>query len=961
MPKPGRRTNTPSDEMARFTDREDQQSLFQRHLSSTQEPPVLMFYGVGGAGKTLLLKKLRTQVPANIPSAYLDFDVAAGGKRFGLDPATALQSIQQQLAAPAPRFDLALAMFRHNQGGTAEPGLWIDIAAELVGSVVPGAGTVLKRLSKTALTHLRGTALEKLLASTDGSKLAIELSSKTDQEIGKELLYYLVADLRESLPVHLQRAVTCVIFLDTFEAVGAGFQNEEHKRLQEEWIQDLAAEFDFALTVIAGQNRLAWDEADPGWASHLDQHLVGGLSEEDARHFLVQCDIGSTDLQDCILSTSRESTGGYHCFSLGLCSDIVINERSAGREPEAESLRFNPQDWDKLARRFLKSLASDGERTWIERLALTPRFDEAAARWAHSSGHSSDQDAAWKNLHGYSFVERVSGSEWFSIRAEMRTALKNQPSAQERVRKDHQRWRDYWSSCSEAVTDDAAGLAWYHSYYLDPLGAVKAWSELAEKARTSVPARMREHSRALGWLEPLLLLESIPRTHADANTVWHWGKELSKSSLNRGANLQKAIACYDAALRVYTEQEFPPDWAVVQNNLGIAWSSLPTGDRTANLKQAIACYEAALRVYSEEEFPQKWAKLQNNLGHVWGNIPTGDRAANLKQAIAYCEAALRVFTEQEYPQDWAEASGHLGIAWSSLPTGDRAANLKQAIACYEAALRVYSEEEFPQKWAILQNILGNAWGNMPTGDRAANLKQAIAYYEAALRVFTEQEYPQNWAYAQSGIGHTWSHQPTSDRTVNLQTAIAFYDASIRVFTEQEFPRNWASVQNDLGMAWSSLPTGDSTENIRKAIAYYEAALRIFTELESPQGWAIAQENLGIAWSSLPTGDRAANLKKAIACYEAALRVLTEQGFPRDWAHTQYRFGLVWGDLPTGDKEANLAKAIACYEAALRVFTEQEFPHEWAIVQKRLDNSQAYLATVGEDLCKGHRQPGGSEV
>jgi tetratricopeptide (TPR) repeat protein len=112
---------------------------------------------------------------------------------------------------------------------------------------------------------------------------------------------------------------------------------------------------------------------------------------------------------------------------------------------------------------------------------------------------------------------------------------------------------------------------------------------------------------------------------------------------------------------------------------------------------------------------------------------------------------------------------------------------------------------------------------------------------------------------------------------------------------------------------------------------------------------------------LPTGDRAANLKKAIACYEAALRVLTEQGFPRDWAHTQYRFGLVWGDLPTGDKEANLAKAIACYEAALRVFTEQEFPHEWAIVQKRLGNSQAYLATVGEDLCKGHRQPGGSEV
>jgi ABC-type multidrug transport system ATPase subunit len=84
MPKPGRRTSMPSDELARFTDREDQQSVFRRHLFSVQEPPVLMFYGLGGAGKTWLLKTLRTQVPVDIPSAYLDFDVAAGGKRFGL-------------------------------------------------------------------------------------------------------------------------------------------------------------------------------------------------------------------------------------------------------------------------------------------------------------------------------------------------------------------------------------------------------------------------------------------------------------------------------------------------------------------------------------------------------------------------------------------------------------------------------------------------------------------------------------------------------------------------------------------------------------------------------------------------------------------------------------------------------------------------------------------------------------
>ena len=825
MPKPGSRTHTPSDEMARFTDREGQQATFQRHLHSVNEPQVLVFYGVGGTGKTWLLKKLQEQVPDGIPWAYLNFDVSDFGKRYVDDPVAAFQSIKQQLSVPTPRFDLALAILHKKQGHLTESGSavpWLDVGSELVSGMLPGAGPILKMLSKSALSRLEGSQLEKLLASVTGKNMVIELRKMTDQEIHHELLKYLSEDLTVSLPPHLNRAVTCVIFLDTFEAVGAGFQNIEHKRSNEEWIQNLTAQCPFALVVIAGQNRLSWDE-DPDWAEHLDQHLVGGLSKEDARQFLKRCDITSASLQDCILSTSKESTGGYHCFSLGLCSDIVANERNAGREPEAESLRFNPQDWDKLARRFLKSLASDSERTWIENLALTPRFDEAAARWAYCSERSAAQTAAWKNLHGYSFVERLPGSDWSSIRAEMRTALRNQPSAQERVREDHQRWRDYWSIRSKSAVDVAASLAWYHSYSLDPSEAMNAWQKLAENARISVPARMREHYGLLQWLEPLGLFEGHQYTEIEAKVLRQWGNEQLDASLNRGTSLQKAIACYESALRIYTEQKFPQYWAGIQNNLGKAWGGLTTGDRTANLGKAIACCESALRIYTEQKFPRYWARIQNNLGGAWSGLSTGDRTANLKCAIDCYESAVRILTEQEFPQDWARVHSNLGGAWGDLPTGDRTANLKCAIDCCEAALRVYTEQEFPQDWARIQNSLGSAWRRLPTGDRAANLAKAIACYEAALHVYTEQD----------------------------------------------FPQKWAMVQNNLG--------------------------------------------------------------------------------------------IMWGDLPTGDKEANLAKAIACYEAALRVFTEQEFPHEWAIVQKRLGNSQAYLATVGEDLCKGHRQPGGSEV
>jgi tetratricopeptide (TPR) repeat protein len=945
MPKPGRRTTTTSDEMARFTDREDQQSLFQRHLFSSQEPPVLMFYGLGGAGKTWLLKRLRNQVPADIPSAYLDFDVAAKGGRFVSDPSTALQSIQQQLASPAPRFDLALATMRHKQGGAAEHGLWIDVAAELVGSFVPGGGPLLKRLSSHALSRLKGTPLEKLLASSDGSKLAIELRSKTEQEIGNELLYYLATDLRESLPVHLNRAVTCVIFLDTFEAVGAGFQNEEHKRLQGKWIQDLAAEFNFALTVIAGQNRLAWDEADPDWASHLDQHLVGGLSEEDARSFLAKCDINATDLQNSILATSKESTGGYHCFSLGLCADIVANERKTGEEPAAETLHFNPQEWEQLARRFLKSLASDAERRWIERLALTSRFDEAAARWAYSSERSASQDAAWEGLHDYSFVERISGSQWSSIRAEMRAALKNQPSAQERVMQDHQLWKDYWSGRSKAVADEAAGLAWYHSYCLDPSVAMDFWNELTKSARKTIPARMGEHFSLLQWIEPLRLWDAPPASEAEARTLYNLGLELSYSNWNVSSSQLKAIACYEAALRVYTEQELPQDWAMTQNDLGLVWSELPTGDRAANLGEAIACYEAALRVRTEHELPQKWAGAQSNLGNAWGDLPTGNRTANIEKAIDYYEASLRIWTEQQFPQDWASAQFNLGIVWHELPTGDRTANLEVAIRFYEAALRVQTEQSHPQDWAKTQLGLGGAWSDLPTGDLSDNLSKAVASYEAALRVFTLQEFPREWAEIQNNIGVGWSQLPTGDYNADLEKAIKFYEASLLVYTEQEYPQDWANTQSNLGSAWSGLSTGDLKSNLEKAIGFLGAALRVYTGQRFPLNWARTQVSLGVAWGRMLVGDRAANLGKALAFFEAALHVCAELEFPEDWARIQSYLGVTWQLMPRGDRFQNLENAVGHYEAALRVRTEQEFPREHQETAENLSSARAALADL----------------
>jgi tetratricopeptide (TPR) repeat protein len=898
MTKPGRREHTPSDEIARFTDREDQRDLFHRYLNSPTEPPVLMFYGVGGAGKTWLLKKLRQEMPAGVPAAYLDFDPQTGGQRFVMDPAAALYEIRQQLGRDAPRFDLAFAMLRHKQGAAEEPGLRgigvlglaMDIVTELTqpAKLIPGANLVLSRLRPKLLAQIKGSSFERFLARGEADQFVLELRARTSQEIGGDLLQYLADDLREGLTPDLGRAVCAVLFFDTFEAVGSELTNSDHRRSREKSIGDVAANFDFALTVMAGQNRLDWEEAEPEWAENIEQHLVGGLSEIDAREFLGNCGIDGAELQATILATARETDGGgYHCFSLGLCADIVYAERRSGREPSPETLRFSPRDWEALARRFLKSLASDAERRWIERLALTPRFDEPAGRAAFSQERSAAQDAEWGALHDYSFVYPLPGaSGWYAIRAQMRWALENQPSAQERVAGDRRWWREHWKARSASAVDDAASLAWYHWYSLEPAEAWLEWARLAEGARGAVPPRMQEHFGLLRWWEPMGLLDS-PLSSADAARACNsLGVELWNASLgDRTANLRRAIDCYAAALRVYNEQDFPRDWAMTQNNLGLAWGALPTGERDANLRRAIDCYAAALRVYNEQHFPQQWATAQNNLGNAWGDLPTGDRDENLRRAIECREAALRVYTEQAFPLGWAMTQNNLGTAWWALPTGDRDENLRRAIERYKAALRVYTEQAFPQNWALTQNNLGAAWWNLPAGDRDANLRRAIECYGAALRVDTQQAFPLDWARTQNNLGLAWWALPTGDLGENLCRAIECYEAALRVDTQQAFPLDWARTQNNLGLAWWALPTGDRGANLCRAIECYEAALRVRTEQNFPQDWARTQNNLGNAWQTLPTGDRGANLRRAIQCYEAALRVHTERAFPRDHVQT----------------------------------------------------------------------------
>ncbi len=140
-----------------------------------------------------------------------------------------------------------------------------------------------------------------------------------------------------------------------------------------------------------------------------------------------------------------------------------------------------------------------------------------------------------------------------------------------------------------------------------------------------------------------------------------------------------------------TEADHAAQWAMTQINLGIVHAELPAGDRAANLAKAIACFEAALRVQAEGEYLTQWATTQDALGAAYAELPSGDRAANLRKAITCYEAALGVHTEAASPVEWSGTQANLALALEQLADlTDDVSLAGRAADCFTAAQRGFT-------------------------------------------------------------------------------------------------------------------------------------------------------------------------------------------------------------------------------------------------------------------------------
>lgn len=108
----------------------------------------------------------------------------------------------------------------------------------------------------------------------------------------------------------------------------------------------------------------------------------------------------------------------------------------------------------------------------------------------------------------------------------------------------------------------------------------------------------------------------------------------------------------------------PAIWA----SLGLSYTVL--GDQTGQevwLDRAISAFREALKEWTRERVPLEWAGTQNNLGNVLGML--GSRRYNfgkLEEAVAAYHQALKEHTRERVPLYWAITQTRLGYALTTL-------------------------------------------------------------------------------------------------------------------------------------------------------------------------------------------------------------------------------------------------------------------------------------------------------
>jgi tetratricopeptide (TPR) repeat protein len=209
--------------------------------------------------------------------------------------------------------------------------------------------------------------------------------------------------------------------------------------------------------------------------------------------------------------------------------------------------------------------------------------------------------------------------------------------------------------------------------------------------------------------------------------------DLADVRLAHSAAGAQAVQDYRAALQLLTNSGMAELRAQLWMRLGMLYQELAQGQRGA-LLEAARCYQEALRYFTRAEHPELFALVQNNLALAYLAMPLVEASDQLRMAIAVqaLREALQVYTPETHPDRWASAQLNLANALQYMPSGRPEEHLVEAIERYEGLLDAHDPIADPLRFARILANQGNAMAHLGVFVHARpKLQEAARFFAAA--------------------------------------------------------------------------------------------------------------------------------------------------------------------------------------------------------------------------------------
>lgn len=620
-----------------FTDREQPRQSFQNAVQSlsNDQYKILVFYGVGGIGKSRLLEELVsiTSSLEELPiKVTIDFR-----EPTHRDPSEALiwfrQQLTQEYNIKFTTFDLAYAVYWSRM----KPQLALKSERKSIPFLEEGSfiGELVGQLENLPVVQwiprtiklIDGLAQYKDILhwwNRNGKQILSDLKEMHPKDIEDMLLVYWAADLNEWLKANNRKAV---FFFDTYEALWEHDRSKGSFSDRDEWIREFILQFEDVpvLNIICGREKITWSNEEPEWEQVVEQHLIGELSPTDCISFLEACNIDDKNIQEIII---QGSSGLPYYLDLMVDTYQVVSKKKV---PTIDDFSEMPS---KVLKRFLKYLDRPEKETLT--ILSIPRFwTESLFVELVTEFKTYYPPTAFNELCQFSFIQEKDNSGVWSMHKLMKEGLYDQIT-QHLLIKVH---------------------SFLFQYYT---------GTLEKKEKSDVDNRS-------AFIEGLYHGEVI----LDEDQLVHWISTYATSLGNEG-KWSTLIKEYERLLSSTPFQKKLPVFLNQQLGSLFALKGQYQLAEKHNLK-AMELLKEEMTAGESETIFKSMAYIQQKLGELYRNTNQYDQSIEAyKNALHYLGKTTK--NDQEILQETANTSTHLGKVYKLISCYD------EAKSCYEFAL-----------------------------------------------------------------------------------------------------------------------------------------------------------------------------------------------------------------------------------------------------------------------------------